>query len=466
MQSECAIEINAQLRLKIGHSPARKRPIVMTTFIFDGSFEGLLTSIFEFYERKPGKIELVASKYYEPKLIGETLEVINDGAKAKRVWASLKKKLSPEWQMRFYKSFFAETPEIFTHLFDFACYIFDNPKGVEDNYGHPSVIAIAQMDKSVNREKHRMKAFIRFQETADGIFYAPIEPDYNVLPLISSFFKNRYANQKWIIYDLKRHYGLFYDLEKVEEIKLDHKPEMKAGTTFLAEDLTHDKEGLYGMLWNDYFRSTNIPARKNMKLHIQHVPKRYWKYLTEKQPMEVLFFIAIVPPREIADSITAIKQDFADRFESAKALRVMPHITLKSPFKVFENDIDSLLKWFGNLEMDAASFEITLDGFGAFDNNENPVIFVKPVISNELNGMQSELTEKLSADFPKAIASHDRHFHPHMTVAYRDLKREEFEKAWPEYETKPFYATFMADGFHLLRHDGTKWNIEATKLLR
>lgn len=439
---------------------------VMTTFIFDGSFEGLLTSVFEYYERKPAKVELAASHYYEPELLGESLEIISDEIKAKRVWDGLKKKLPPEWQMRFYKSFLAETPEIFTHLFDFARYIFDNPKGAEGNYGHPAVVAIARMDKSVNREKHRMKAFTRFQETADGIFYAPVEPDYNVLPLIASFFKNRYANQKWIIYDLKRHYGLFYDLNTIEEIRLGHKPEMKAGTMFLAEDLVRDKEGLYGMLWNDYFRSTNIPARKNMKLHIRHVPKRYWKYLTEKQPMEVLFFIAIVPPKEIADTVTAIKQDFADRFESVKALRVMPHITLKAPFRVFENDVDSLLEWFGKLKMESAPFEITLDGFGAFGNNESPVIFVKPVVSAGLNEMQSALIEKLSADFPKATASHDRHFHPHMTIAYRDLKREHFEKAWPEYETKPFHATFMADSFHLLRHDGTKWNIEATAFLR
>jgi probable DNA metabolism protein len=256
----------------------------MTTYIFDGTFEGLLTSIFEFYERKPGAIELVSVVHYHPTILGGTLEVVSDETKSKRVWDGLKKKLSTDWQMRFYKTFLSETAESFKHLFDFACYIFDNPKGAEVNYGHPSVIAIAKMDKSVNREKHRMKAFIRFQETSDGIFYAPVEPDYNVLPLIAGFFKNRYADQKWIIYDLKRKYGLYYDLEKVDEITFDVLPDVKAATTYLPEDSLNNKEELYGLLWNDYFRSTNIPARKNMKLHIQHVPKRYWKYLTEKRP--------------------------------------------------------------------------------------------------------------------------------------------------------------------------------------
>ena len=43
-----------------------------------------------------------------------------------------------------------------------------------------------------------------------------------------------------------------------------------------------DEEVLYDQLWKDYFRSVNIEARKNAKLHIQYVPKRYWRYMNEK----------------------------------------------------------------------------------------------------------------------------------------------------------------------------------------
>jgi len=256
----------------------------MVIYLFDGSLEGLLTAVFEYYERKPGPVQLVWDKYFQPVMLQETFEVISDEAKAKRVWTGLCKKLGPDWQTRFYKAYLSETAETFQHLLDFCIYIFDNPKGVEQNFGHSSVIAISKMDKSVNREKHRMKAFIRFQETGDGIFYAAVEPDFNVLPLISNFFKNRYAGQKWIIYDIRRHYGLYYDMEKVEEIRMEYVPEARSEKTRIPNQLLHEKEELYALLWNDYFKSTNIPARKNMKLHIQHVPKRYWKYLTEKQP--------------------------------------------------------------------------------------------------------------------------------------------------------------------------------------
>ncbi|MGQ2984451.1 TIGR03915 family putative DNA repair protein [Flavobacterium sp.] len=255
----------------------------MTIYIFDGSFEGLLTSIFEFYDRKPGRVHLVWQKYYVPGLMQDSLDVITDEAKAKRVWAGLQKKLVPEWQKKFYWAYLSEDPKTFQDLFAFACYIFDNATGAYNNFGNAHVMAISKMERGVSRERHRMKAFIRFQQTADGIYYCPVEPDFNVLPLIVKFFRDRYADQRWIIYDVKRKYGMYYDLHNVEEITYEFVANVDTRKVQLPAALADEKEELASMLWKDYFNSTNIPARKNMKLHIQHVPKRYWKYLNEKE---------------------------------------------------------------------------------------------------------------------------------------------------------------------------------------
>jgi probable DNA metabolism protein len=43
-----------------------------------------------------------------------------------------------------------------------------------------------------------------------------------------------------------------------------------------------ENEVLYDQLWKDYFHSINIQERKNIKLHVQYLPKRYWRYLNEK----------------------------------------------------------------------------------------------------------------------------------------------------------------------------------------
>jgi len=70
-----------------------------------------------------------------------------------------------------------------------------------------------------------MIEFIRFQKAEDGTFFGAMEPLYNVLPLVVGHFKDRFADQKWLIYDLKRAYGCYYDLQEVREVRFDRMEE-------------------------------------------------------------------------------------------------------------------------------------------------------------------------------------------------------------------------------------------------
>jgi probable DNA metabolism protein len=253
----------------------------MITYVYDGSLEGLLTAVFEWFERKPGPVLLKHNIHHQPDAFLQDFLVLPAREKADRVWTALQQKLSKGWIRRIYCAYLSELAGAQVHLFELICYLFQNEPGAENNFGNEHVLVVSQIAKKVEREKHRMEAFIRFQETTDGMFYCAIDPDFNVLPLISNHFRNRYADQQWIIYDLKRKVGLYYDLHTVAEIEMEFTADTiksKATPSMLSE-----KEALYAMLWKDYFNSTNIPARKNTKLHIQHVPRRYWKYLTEKQ---------------------------------------------------------------------------------------------------------------------------------------------------------------------------------------
>jgi len=248
-------------------------------YIFDGSLEGLLTAVFEWFERKSGNVKLTPQSKYQPDAFMPSFEILTNRAKADRVWKGLAKRMGRDWMRRVYCAYLSELEEMHQEIFGFCIYIFQHPAGAEKNYGNAHVLNIAQTARKVEREKHRMEAFIRFQKTADGLFYCGIDPDFNVIPLLVNHFKNRYADQQWIIYDIKRHYGILYNLQTVEEIEMDVDINLlkKANQHMLDE-----QELLYADLWKDYFKSTNIVARKNTKLHKQHVPKRYWKYLTEK----------------------------------------------------------------------------------------------------------------------------------------------------------------------------------------
>ncbi len=172
-----------------------------------------------------------------------------------------------------------------------------------------------------------------------------------------------------------------------------------------------------------------------------------------------LYFIAIIPPDEICEAVTTIKQDFADRFKSKKALKVMPHITLKAPFKFPAQEQTSLLRWFALTPVSIHPFQQMLKDFGSFANKRNPVIFIEPVMNKSLSMLQKNVINHFVKAFGKdQVAQNEFKFNTHMTVAYRDLLFQQFKIAWEEYKTKKFEANFEVNSFYLLQHDGKKWN--------
>jgi probable DNA metabolism protein len=248
---------------------------------YDGSFEGLLTAIFEIYEYKIATPFICVEGNASGSLFGETHHVITDKIKAQRVYKKLQEKLTLNAQRQLYKAFLSETKEVENLLYRYIRYAIDNKQGIENNFIHPDVLQLQQLSRKVDREKHRMEAFVRFQLTKDQLYYAIIQPDFNVLPLIQKHFKERYADQCWLIYDSRRKYGLYYDKNAVTEVQINFEADLNNEAA--KQNIYDEDELLYQHLWQQYFSSVNIKARKNMKLHIQHMPKRYWRYLTEKQ---------------------------------------------------------------------------------------------------------------------------------------------------------------------------------------
>ncbi len=249
----------------------------MNTLVYDGSWVGLLTCVFEIYSKKLGQISVINEKCFQPDAFSDVTKVISDDARAERVWAGLAKQVSKKGLSRLYCCYLSGLPSIETAICDFIRLAFDMNESPEHAYANPTVLRLSKVDRMVHREKHRMEAFIRFQLTKDDLYFATIEPDFNVIPLIAKHFKNRYADQRWLIFDIKRNYGIFYDLQVVSEVTLD-----RTGAENKAAGLFSEDEILYQKLWQEYFTHVNIKERKNTKLHLMHVPKRYWKHLTEK----------------------------------------------------------------------------------------------------------------------------------------------------------------------------------------
>ncbi len=252
----------------------------MTTLVYDGSFKGLLTAVFEVFEYKFTNVAIQPAHRYQEELLANKHMVVTDENKSSRVWKGLTQKISASALRAVYKTFLSEEPQMEKHILSFVQYVYASNLSIEQDFGHPSVLYVHQTAKKVHREKHRMEAFVRFHLTADQLFYAIVQPDFNVLPIIQKHFRERYADQRWLIYDSLRRYGIYYDLAQVTEVQIDFSPQTGTDGRHAVYD---EQEPIYQALWQQYFASVNIKARKNSKLHIQHMPRRYWKNLVEKQ---------------------------------------------------------------------------------------------------------------------------------------------------------------------------------------
>lgn len=258
--------------------------------LYEPSFEGWLSAVFYVYEHKlhnEPALQLFAQDSYVPSLIAQAVSVDTDKDNAERVLTRLNTLLGRSGMRNILWGFLSEKDAIGTTLFHVIKYALDYPsRDIMQDLGHLEVLELVQTVKSVEREKHRMEAFVRFEHTTDDIYFARVAPDFNVLPLIGEHFRQRYQDQHWAIYDLNRGYGIYYDKSKSTP---SHPAELQT-ITDLDDAVLHnptsihsDDEQRYQKFWQGYFTNVNIKERKNPRLHKQYLPQRYWKYLSEKQ---------------------------------------------------------------------------------------------------------------------------------------------------------------------------------------
>ena len=157
---------------------------------------------------------------------------------------------------------------------------FDSRGSIVGEFTDPDVLEMEKIARRVGRERLHVIQFVRFQKAADDIYFAPASPDYNVLPLTVTHFKDRFSFQQWLVYDLRRGYGYFYNMKEAVEITLDSESAVSGGR--LDEALLAADEKQFQDMWRDYICALSIKERINTKLQRQHMPRRFWKYMPDK----------------------------------------------------------------------------------------------------------------------------------------------------------------------------------------
>lgn len=170
---------------------------------------------------------------------------------------------------------------------------------------------------------------------------------------------------------------------------------------------------------------------------------------------DVLFYIAVLPDAHTAEEVTGFKLFLADRFGARHALRSPPHITLFPPFRWGESRLVELAEGLEVFSAAQQGFELTLGDFNCFGSK---VLYVDVAPSLALETLEHQLVEFLERGF--GLCSSQSHgFHPHMTIAHRDLSQDVFPQAWAYFSGKDYERSFPVESLACLRYNGKEWEV-------
>lgn len=159
-------------------------------------------------------------------------------------------------------------PERFSLLYALLCRLRDNPREMEDN-ADPLLRRLHHMARSVRRDMHKMRAFVRFREVdseGGSRYVAWFEPEHHIVRTNAGFFVRRFASMRWSI--LTPALSLHWDGETLSEGPGATKAEAPGGDP--VEEV-----------WKTYYASIFNPARVKIGAMLKEMPKKYWKNMPE-----------------------------------------------------------------------------------------------------------------------------------------------------------------------------------------
>ena len=169
------------------------------------------------------------------------------------------------------------------------------------------------------------------------------------------------------------------------------------------------------------------------------------------------YFVAIIPPPPAFEEALALKEYFKVKYGSKAALNSPPHITLHMPFLWNEEKEARLVTSLREFARRHDPIKVCLDNFSSFPPR---VIFMNVAESDALSELQKRLHRFFKVELDIYNANYkSRPYHPHLTLAFRDLRKAQYFSAWEEFSMKEFKAEFMADKIALLKHNGKRWDV-------
>lgn len=238
-------------------------------YIYDGSYEGMLSCVFESVEAHEIPDSVALKGTVQLSLFGQK-EVRADPEKSRRVESGIQKKLGKRARLlieRVYCSCYEEKERAVIRFIHFG---FRRGPAVLEMLAHPAVNPLYKAQRMVLNEAHLLKEFVRFSERG-GVLTAVIDPKNCVLPFMADHFAIRLRSERFLIHDRTHDLVLAGDCGRTALVP--------ARDLFIPDAQRHEE--VYQAMWKMYYDTIAIEQRKNLKLRMTHMPKRYWSNMTE-----------------------------------------------------------------------------------------------------------------------------------------------------------------------------------------
>lgn len=164
--------------------------------------------------------------------------------------------------------------------------------------------------------------------------------------------------------------------------------------------------------------------------------------------------MALIPDEGILRQANDIKEVLRQKFGVKYALKSPPHITLKMPFNYKESKEELLTKRLGEFLKEQLPFSVHITGVGSFGNR---VIFLDIKKSPALESLQRSMRSFCKVELNLLEELSDRNYHPHLTVAFKDLKPALFSEMLHEVKSRSVKGEFIAAQVVLLKRIDGRW---------
>ena len=255
------------------------------TLAHDGSWPGYLCTCAEALNA-PEPVPRVVGSEAPLGLFESRMAVARDDGRAAALWDRLTAKAGVPAMRIVLEAFLSERPDARTNAAVVIRRLRRDGAAALRDLADPVVLSVDKAANKARREAERMTGIARFSELADGSWYAPLEPECDVLPLVADHFAARFAAMRFALHDLRRGRAVLHDPGRpwllTDGFALN-RPEPDGGDApgYIDPLMLSSDESRTRDLWRRYFAATAIEGRLNPGLQSAHIPKKYWRLLTE-----------------------------------------------------------------------------------------------------------------------------------------------------------------------------------------